>query len=305
MGRDTTMQQLSPPIPIATHEIYGGGGVRLHAREWGNPDGPAIVFIHGWSQSDLCWLKQLHGDLTDSFRMVTFDLRGHGLSEIAKDYGDGGLWADDVGAVIDQTGLERPILVAWSYGGYIVADYLRAYGDARIGGINLVSAAVVLRPPTFDHFGPGLLENAQEMCSADLLANIAATRRFLRACTSSALDDDESATALAWNMAVPSTVRGALIARELDGNDVLSTLSVPLLVTHGRDDKIVLPSMAEHTLSLCPAASSSWYDGVGHMPFWEASERFDRELADLVNTTQLSMSGDEGAEIGVAGREAR
>ncbi len=32
-------------------------------------------------------------------------------------------------------------------------------------------------------------------------------------------------------------------------------------------------------LALCPAATESWYDGVGHMPFWEMPERFDRELA--------------------------
>ena len=45
-------------------------------------------------------------------------------------YADGQLWADDLAAVIEQTGLERPVVVAWSYGGYIVADFLRAYGDA-------------------------------------------------------------------------------------------------------------------------------------------------------------------------------
>ncbi len=147
MERDSTLERMAPPIPIATHEILGGGGVRLHAREWGNPEGPPIVFIHGWSQSDLCWLKQVHGDLARRFRIVTFDLRGHGLSEKPagpEHYADGQAWADDLAAVIDQTGLERPILVAWSYGGYVVADYLRAYGDARIGGIDLVGAAVIL-----------------------------------------------------------------------------------------------------------------------------------------------------------------
>jgi len=267
-----------------THGIVGGGEVKLHAREWGNPRGPALLFIHGWSQCDLCWLNQVRSDLARTFRIVTFDLRGHGLSDKppgAEHYGDGQLWADDVASVIDQTGLEQPILVAWSYGGYIVADYLRAYGDTRIGGINLVGAAVMLRPPVFDHVGPGLLENAQGMCVPDLDANIAATRRFLRACTSRPLGHDEAAAALAWNMVVPSAVRGALLARELDGSDVLARAAVPVLVTHGRQDAIVLPSMAKHTLSICPAATGSWYEGVGHMPFWEAPERFARELAGL------------------------
>ena len=284
MNRDTALDRTSAPGPAATYAILGGGGVKLHAREWGHPGGPALLFIHGWSQSDLCWLNQVRGDLASTFRIVTFDLRGHGLSDKPpgpEHYADGQLWADDVASVIDQTGLQQPVLVAWSYGGYIVTDYLRGYGDARIGGINLVDAAVILRPPAFDHIGPGFLENAQEMCVPDLSANIAATQRFLRACTSRPLGDGEAAAALAWNMVVPSAVRGALLSRELDASDVLASVSVPVLVTHGQDDAIVLPSMAEHTLTVCPAATASWYDGVGHMPFWEAPHRFNRELADL------------------------
>ena len=299
MDRDSALDPMPPPIPTATHEILGGGGLKLHAREWGNPGGPALLFIHGWSQSDLCWLNQVRGDLADTFRIVTFDLRGHGLSEKPsrpEQYADGQLWADDVAAVIDQTGLERPTLVAWSYGGYIVADYLRAYGDARIGGINLVGAGVILRPPTFDHIGPGMLENAQEMCVPDLFANTAATQRFLRACTSRPLNHDELDAALAWNMVVPPAVRGALLSRELDGSDALASTSVPVLVTHGQGDAIILPSMAEHTLTVCPAATASWYDGIGHMPFWEAADRFDRELADLA----LAAAGNMGPGPGYA-----
>ena len=187
-------------------------------------------------------------------------------------------------SVIDQTGLEQPILVAWSYGGYVAADYLRAYGDTRIGGINLVGAAVMLRPAAFDHIGPGLLENVPGMCAPDLAANIAATRRFLRACTSGPLSDDAVAAALASNMAVPAAVRRALLSRELDASEILARVAVPVLVTHGQDDAIVLPSMAEHTLTVCPAATASWYDGVGHMPFWEAPDRFARELAGLAGS---------------------
>jgi non-heme chloroperoxidase len=272
--------------PVATHEIRGGGGLRLHAREWGNPDGRELLFIHGLSQCDLCWTKQVNGELASRFRIVTFDLRGHGLSEqpsAPEHYADARLWADDLAAVMDQTALDRPVLVAWSYGGYVVADFVRAYGEERIAGINLVGGGVVLKPPSFDHIGPGLLENAQEMCASDLDTNIAAIQRFVRACTAQPLDEEEWITALCWNMTVPPGVRGALIGREIDGDDALSSMSVPVLVSHGRDDSIILPSMAEHTLGICKTAVPSWYDGVGHMPFWEAAERFDRELSRLVD----------------------
>jgi non-heme chloroperoxidase len=274
---------------VATYEVRGGQGLRLHAREWGDPEGPAVLFVHGWSQSQLCWARQLDSPQLARFRMVTFDNRGHGMSEKPLEpeyYVDGQLWADDVAAVIEQTGLHRPVLVAWSYGGFVVTDYVRAYGEAGIAGINLAGGAVLLKPPTFDHIGPGFLENAEGACSPDLGTSIAAVRRFLRACTAEPLSDEDWSAALAWNMVVPPEVRGALISREIESDDVLATLSVPVLVAHGRADTIVLPSMAEHVLEVCPTAEASWYDGIGHMPFWEDPQRFNRELDDFV--TQVS-----------------
>jgi pimeloyl-ACP methyl ester carboxylesterase len=278
----------TPPAsasPVATHEIRGGGGLRLQAREWGDPDGPELLLIHGWSQCDLCWTKQVSGDLATRFRIVTFDLRGHGLSDQPPEpthYTDERLWADDVAAVIEQTGLRHPVVVAWSYGGFLVTDYLRAYGDGALAGVNLVGGAVILEPPTFEHIGPGFLENAGNASASDLATNIAAIERFLRACTVEELDEEERRMALSWNMVVPPAVRGALISRELDGSSALEAVSVPVLVTHGREDAIVSPSMAEHVLTTCGTAVPSWYDDVGHMPFWEATKRFDRELAEFV-----------------------
>jgi pimeloyl-ACP methyl ester carboxylesterase len=182
--------------------------------------------------------------------------------------------------VIEQLGLDRPVLVAWSYAGFVVTDYLRAYGEERIAGLNLVGGAVMLTP-SFDHIGPGLLENAGDACADDLPTNIAAIGRFLRACTAQPLGADDWSAALCWNMVVPAEVRAALFARQIDGDDVLSRLSVPVMVTHGRADAIVLPSMAEHVLEVCETARPSWYEGVGHLPFVEDPTRFDRELREF------------------------
>ena len=80
-------------------------------------------------------------------------------------------------------------------------------------------------------------------------------------------------------------VRASLGAREID-DDVLRGLGVPLLVTQGRSDTVVLPAMAEHILATCPAAKASWYDGVGHVPHLEEPGRFNRELAALTRRAQ-------------------
>jgi pimeloyl-ACP methyl ester carboxylesterase len=108
--------------------------------------------------------------------------------------------------------------------------------------------------------------------------------RFLRACTVRPLSDHDWSTALSWNMVVPAEVRGALFARGTDAHDVLSRLSIPVLVTHGLADAIVLPSMGEYVLGVCRTARASWYEEVGHLPFVEDAARFDRELAEFVDS---------------------
>ena len=279
----TVPQALHPIEPIATHMVASADGTRLHVREWGRQDGQDIVFVHGWSQCDLCWAQQVRGTLAERFHLITFDLRGHGRSDApaeAARYTADGVWADDLAAVLEAVSARRPVLVAWSYGAFVVADHLRAYGEDGIGAIALVGASLRLTPP-YDGIGPGMLENVGGMCGEDLLANIAATRRFLAALFRRSRTPAETETALAWNMIVPTRVREALRAREIDVADVFAATMVPMLVTHGREDAIVLPVMAQELLERCPSATVSWYDGVGHAPFWEAPDRFDLELAAL------------------------
>jgi non-heme chloroperoxidase len=268
-----------------THTVTGGGGLQLHVREWGRAGGPPIVFIHGWSQNHLCWAKQYESALADEFRLVAYDLRGHGMSEAPlapEHYTEATLWADDVAAIMDALGLERSVLVGWSYGAFVICDYIRAYGQERVAAIQFVEGAVKLGESAFGTLiGPGFLDHFGPATTDDVPTNIWAMRSFVRTCTAQPLPRDEFETALAWNVVVPARVRGALAAREIDEDDVLRTLQVPVLVTQGRADTVVLPAMAEHVLSVCPTAEASWYEGVAHAPHIEAPERFNRELARL------------------------
>jgi pimeloyl-ACP methyl ester carboxylesterase len=265
------------------HAVRGGGGLRLHVREWGATDGPPILLIHGWSQNHLCWARQYNSSLADEFRLVAFDLRGHGMSETPLErelYTDEQLWADDIAAIIDTLALDRPVLVGWSYGAFVICDYIRAYGADRVAAAAFVEGAVKLGEAAFGTLiGPGFLDHFAHATADDLPTNISAIRAFLRACLANPLPAEEFETALAWNMVVPARVRAHLASREIDGDDVLRTLTVPLFVIQGCEDTVVLPAMAEHVLATCPSAEASWYDGVGHAPHLEASQRFNRELA--------------------------
>jgi non-heme chloroperoxidase len=270
---------------MKTHTVTGGGGLKLHVREWGKANGSPILFIHGWSQNHLCWDKQYESPLADEFRLVAYDLRGHGMSEAPLEperYTDGGLWADDLAAIVSELRLDRVVLVGWSYGAFVICDYVRAHGQDRVAAIEFVEGAVKLGEAAFGTLiGPGFLDHFVDATAEDLPTSIRAMRSFVKTCLVKPVSADDFEAAVCWNVVVPARIRANLAARELDCDDVLRALNVPLLVTQGRKDTVVLPAMAEHVLATCPTAEASWYEGVGHAPHLEEPERFNRELAAL------------------------
>jgi len=267
------------------HSVRGGAGLQLHVREWGQQDGAPILFIHGWSQNHLCWAKQYESELADEFRLIAFDLRGHGMSEAPlapEHYTDSKRWADDVAAIIEQLHLEHTVLVGWSYGAFVICDYLRAYGEDRVAAVNFVEGVVRLDESAFGTLiGPGFVDHFVGATTDDLPTNIATMRSFVRTCIAKPVADDDLETAVCWNIVVPPPIRAHLAARQLDYDDVLRTMNVPVHVTHGRADTVVLPAMADHICATCPTARASWYDGVGHVPHLEEPGRFNHELAEL------------------------
>ena len=264
------------PINVKTPD-----GLTISAQEWGNPAGPEILFIHGFSQSHLSWIRQVDSDLAKEFRIVTYDLRGHGNSDKPLDaarYRDSKAWGDEVQAVIDAAGLKRPVLVGWSYAGRVISDYLSTHGAGQIAGINFVDAPIKVDPALIGDN----LKNLPLMASEDLLTNITATRTFLHGCFSKQPTADDYETMLAFNMMVLPKVRAGLSGRPLDATEMMSKLKLPVLVTHGAEDRNSRLGAGQYTASVIPGAKLSVYDGIGHSPFYEDAPRFNSELAAFV-----------------------
>lgn len=276
------LRDREPDKAVQSFSVTTPDGLTLFAQTAGNPDGPEIVFIHGFSQCHLSWRRQLADPaLAAEFRMVAYDLRGHGLSDKPLErerYREDRLWADDLAAVIDAAGLKRPALVAWSYAGRVVSDYVRLHGQERMSAVNYV-AAVTKNDRTF--WGPGL-KHTLDMTSDDLTINIRASRKFVHACFGGRPVGDEMDMTLAYTMLVPAKVRAGVVDRTRNDGDMLARLSVPVLVSHGAMDRIILPAAGQYTASAVPGARLSRYEGVGHSPFFEDAPRFNRELAELV-----------------------
>jgi non-heme chloroperoxidase len=264
------------PINVKTPD-----GLTISAQEWGNPAGPEILFIHGFSQSHLSWMRQVDSDLAKDFRIITYDLRGHGNSDKPLDpaaYRNSKAWGDEVQAVMDAAGLKRPVLVGWSYAGRVISDYVATHGAGQLAGINFVDAPIKADPALIGDN----LKNLPLMASEDLVTNISATRTFLHGCFSKQPDANDYETMLAFNMMVLPKVRAGLSGRPLDATEMMSKLKLPVLVTHGAEDRNAKLGAGQYTASVIPGARLSVYDGVGHSPFYEDAPRFNSELAAFV-----------------------
>ena len=264
---------------MTNHRIKGADGTDLHVEEAGNATGRPVIFLHGVSQCRLAWTRQLGSDLGNDLRLVAPDLRGHGLSERPHAaYGEPFLWADDLDAVISELGLQSPILCGWSWAGVVIGDYIRCHGARALGGVVLVAAASRMGEPAVPFMGPDFLACLPGLFSSDVEDSTTALQRFVRLCTRTEPEPQDFYATLGYNSVVPPHVRQDMLTRTVDYDDLFVGLNLPVLITHGLDDRIVLPAMSQHLAGLIPHARTSYYAGVGHTPFREDPQRFNAEL---------------------------
>ena len=263
------------------HTIMGGGGCRLHLVETGNPHGQPILFLHGFSQCSLTWSRQLSSDLGTHYRLVAMDMRGHGSSDRPRDaYGDSRLWASDVDAAIRELELDHPILCGWSYGPLVILDYIRHHGEHAVGGIHFVDgisklgseAAISVLTPEFLGLVPGFF-------ATEVDESVRSLEALLRLCVVRDPSDTDLYTMLGYNVAVPPAVRQAMFSRAIDNDDVLRTLTKPVLITHGAEDAIVRQSVVEQHRAAVPHAQIHIMTDAGHAPFWDDAPSFNQRLA--------------------------
>ena len=268
------------------HTITGGGGIQLHVVETGNPKGRPILFIHGFSQSWLAWSRQLSSDLAQDFRLVAMDNRGHGLSDKPREgYDDSKLWADDVNAVVQGLGLNGAIFSCWSYGSLVILDYLRHYGQASVGGIQVVGSinrlgsdeALSVLTPDFLSLVPGFFSN-------DVEESVSSLKSLVRMCLVQEPEAADLYLMLGYNLSVPPYVRQGLFSRAFDNDDILPTIQKPILITHGAEDAIVRPAVVEKHWPLVRHAQTQMIPNSGHAPFWEAAQAFNQRLRSFAQS---------------------
>ena len=260
----------------------GAGGVSLAARLAGPEDAPPIVLVHGFSQGALAWIAQLDSILTEHFRLVAVDLRGHGASAGGppESYADGAAWAADLESALVNFAAGRPaVLVGWSYGGRILCEYVRRYGTARLRGLVFVGATGGGgTEKSRALLGPGSAA-LPAMVEDDPAVSIPATRAFLEACVASPLPREHADLMLAVNARVSPATRRAMLGWVCDFDDLLPTVALPTLVIHGAQDTVVRPESGARIARMIPGARLETVADAGHCVFLETPDRFNALLA--------------------------
>lgn len=181
------------------------------------------------------------------------------------------------------------MVVGWSYGGFIFADYVRKYGDGDLAGLNLVAsiAGLVPQPPPVGNMSPeDIKRRAAMQTSGNLLDNLAMVEATVKLFEFPSMADDYRAEMHALGAMVPAYFRRAFVGRNLDHQDVTPKLRLPILITMGSKDLEAGKGPFDRLQAALPKARVSVYQGVGHLPFAQDPARFNRELADFVRAVQ-------------------
>jgi non-heme chloroperoxidase len=263
--------------------VAGTGGVPLNVVEAGDPAGPEILFVHGMSHSYLAWKEQLRSPALARFRLVAFDLRGHGNSGKPWDkaaYAGSKPWAGDVAAVIAAIHLHKPLLVAWSFGGNVAMDYVREEGIGKLAGILLVGTmgGLIDAKPAPSPKLDKIWADTPLRTSPDIDQNAEGFARAARGLSPHLTPDQEHDAFLAGMMQT-GVVRRALLDLALRNPDLVPRLTLPVRLVIGGED-VFSPADTAHALAAeLPDARLSVYPGAGHFVQADSSAAFDHELA--------------------------
>lgn len=247
--------------------------------------GPVIVLLHGWCMSSVVWRCQLDL-LSNSFRVVALDLRGHGRSdhpEAGYDFED---FSTDLVSLFQYLDISDALLAGWSMGGQIA---LQALGrlEERLAGLVLISAT-----PCFtacESFPHGLNRAEVDGMSLKLRRNIVrALDGFTTLMFAAGELEDQLLAAqvrqILAEVAVPDSSVALQSLQALAGSDMrplLASVNLPTLIVNGDQDRICLPGAAEYLTQQIAGSEQVVFSGCGHAPFLTRSKQFAGSLIDF------------------------
>ena len=275
-------------------QLNGGGTLEFDDQG----SGPAMVFLHGWSLGKEAFAKQRR-ELSDRYRVVIPDMRGHGNSKQFAD-GDGiDTLAGDLEQLLVELDLRDVILVGWSMGALVAWQTVTGPQRGRIRGI--VTIDMVPRVLNGDGWRHGLRAGTHLYdVDIDLSKMRDDWRSFTRAYVPMVFasgmaterrelidqmlelvrdNDLESMTNL-WHALVHA-----------DFVETVQALDVPTLITYGAHSQIYTEAAAIWMDRHIPKSERVCFAESGHAPHLEEPQRFNQTLAGFAD--ELEQQGNE------------
>lgn len=237
-------------------------GVSIYYEDHG--EGPVVLLTHGFSSSCRMWDPQIDA-LAGRYRVILWDMRGHGESDSPKDGAaySHDLSVGDMAAVLDACGVESAVIGGLSLGGFLSLCFHHAHPD-RTRALLLCDTGPGYRDPdgraAWNRYAEKIAAGFDEDGLGALWGNaeVAVARH-----------------AGAEGLALAA--RGILVQNDSRIIDGLSAIKVPTLVVAGSDDTLYVKSMG-YMVSKILGAKSALIDGAGHAPNIDRPEVFNEEV---------------------------
>jgi pimeloyl-ACP methyl ester carboxylesterase len=124
-----------PEVVLPEDRELKVGNLRLHYLDWGNPDRPPMVFLHGGALTAHTW-DVVCLALRNDYHCLALDQRGHGDSDWADDYSSE-RHAEDIHGFVEQLSIGRTVVIGQSMGGLNSIVYAGRGGE-RLAGLVIV-----------------------------------------------------------------------------------------------------------------------------------------------------------------------
>jgi non-heme chloroperoxidase len=276
--------------PARTSKIKAKDGTELFVRDSGG-NGRAVVMTHAWPLSSEVWNFQAAALSKAGFRVVAYDRRGFGQSSQPAGGYDFDSFADDLAAVIEQSGVRDAMLVGYSMGGGEVVRYFSRHKGRHVTRAALVGAAAhyLLKSENnpggidgavFDGIKQGVLGDRKAHLTG-LLTDVFldAKRPAANPVTQQMID---ATLAMAMQAGVAATVACVDAFSKTDFRSELASVKVPTLVLHGTADIPVPLAMAKATADGIAGSKLVEYRDASHGIVLTERDRFTSDLLGFV-----------------------
>ena len=274
-------------MPFLTVGKANNANIDLYYEDRGT--GKPVVLIHGWPLNGGSWERQSAALLGAGFRVVTYDRRGFGGSSAPNDGYDYNTMAEDLYKIIEATDLQDAAIFGFSMGGGEVARYMGKYNQGRVTKAGFISAITpALRkdggnpegvdPKVFDDIKAGIEKDRFDFLQS--FGKMFYNQGVLTHTVSEAkLQADFVVASQSSYQAMLFTVDAWLEDFRAD----VQQITVPTLVIHGDEDKIVpLEAAGARLPALIPSAKLHVIAGGPHGLIWTHAAEVNKVMLEFL-----------------------